>query len=110
MQSELLEHRPRPRVQLSRTVELAAHRLQLGQHAEDRRLGLAVAVDALGDLPAVLDADVDRRRSVDDADRVLGRSPPLLPQVAGAPRTVDRVLQRCCGCAPPSRPAVHPRQ
>ena len=93
MQSELLEHRPCARVQLPGALELVLHRLQLRQDAEHRRLCLTVAAHALCDLHAAADAFVDRRRPVDDRQRVLRRGAPLLPDVSRPPRALDRLLE-----------------
>src|SRR3954449_2283715 len=92
-QAELLERRQRSAVELAGAPEIAAHRLELPEYANDRGLRLAVALDARNHLVTADDALVDGCWAVDRGGGILSRRAPFLTHVARPARVRDRPLE-----------------
>src|SRR5438045_4577406 len=103
---EVLERRPPTAVKRARTVEIPAHRVQLGERVHEHRLGALVAVRRGEELLAPYDRRFRRLRPVQEAQPEHGERPGLLAAIAGAPGFRDRALDRFAAGLEPADAAV----
>ena len=108
LEAELLEDRPPPGGKLPRMVELALHRVEGRQHGEHDSLRLPVPGRQLDRGLAALDRLVHERGAERCGRGVRRRGTPLLADVAGLLRVLDRMTGGDGGLTEPAGDAGDP--